>query len=615
MCVVVMSLFGGLILGMVLNVDSETVSTTGYKYTTDITGLFDSSDESYWTDYNPATNYYGYTNNSISEYSPSFSGISYTKSNIANNYPVLVEQGITSAGRSGNLDNSSSFPQVSPPEGAHINIYDTAAHVNANVFGSALVTGYKITTLYDWINTVWGINAYENIVINFTYPATSAPTTQARIVTDLTGGGGFLPDTLTINTENKTGYFISSGGYGSTVGLYESYIIYGDARQEETYIVSTSTSPGWDFITETYDTSLSLSYTSSVTTGAKYEYLNPTGGVSLASKIGTIPAGEETYSRAVWNNDTANTDYINGKVELLLSGDIGQGISFKVTDGRGAVSADYGVMRIDNGWRFIVNNNTYEIGDFKAISVLIDVVDFRFIVSPVIDFTNYTTYKTTADPILNVSIGSDWWTVGNIMFYQYQDDHGYKFPLTWSVINTWVLMDTHQSVLINPSINLAEYWPDMTAYRFYVQSVALYGQSVTINGINYPVTNNSIEINDREYTFSNFYLSYALDNRIYITFNNQSKTLDLGEIEDRTLSFTGVWYFNMGLYEGYQTTEEVYNWVPAFTGGADMLLLLGLAILGITCVALVKTGHKFKMWDYIVIGAGALILLLLLGAL
>lgn len=616
-CVVVMSLFGGLILGMVLNFDSETVSTTGYKYTTDITSLFNSSDEPYYTDYNPASNYTGYKNMLIDDRTPTPSGINYTRSNVANNYPVLVERGTTTAGVSGGIDNSSSFPLFTQPENFAAFIYDTNSKVNGStVLGAAQLYGFKMTTLYDWINSVWGFNNFKSIVISLTYPGVSAPVTQARIITSLTApGDGHMPDTLTVNVENKTGQFVDEYNNNITVGLYDSYIIYGAATQQEMY-VNQEALPDIEWLLGTYDTTLSLSFTSRVTTKPVYEYMNPAGGVSLNGT--TDPLGDPL--RVVWDNETNATDYINVEIEVIVTGSIDQAIYIRYYGGDTLrYYFDITVLKTSTGWQVNIitdnNNHVYNFGEFPALSIVTSAIDHTVAVYPVTKFTDFNTYERSNTPLVKRTAMEESY-IYDMQFKQLQSNDGYYDSATWSVVNTKILMDTRDSVLIDPSINLADYWPDMTAYRYFVQSVALYGESITINGVTYPVAaDNTIELNNRDFKLSNFYLSYALDNHVYISFNNQSKTIDLGEITDRTLSFEGAWFFNMGLYEGYQSTEEVFNWIPSFTGGADMLFLLGLAILGITCVALVKTGHKFKMWDYIAIGAGALILLLLLGAL
>ena len=74
-CIIVLSILLGIAGGLMLNVNETSVSSTKYDYVTDITGLFDTSQEPQYIDYEPATNYTGYTNTTAGA-DPS--GITYT---------------------------------------------------------------------------------------------------------------------------------------------------------------------------------------------------------------------------------------------------------------------------------------------------------------------------------------------------------------------------------------------------------------------------------------------------------------------------------------------------------------------------------------------------------
>ena len=109
-CVVVLALFGSVIAGLVLNVDKVETTTTAYDYVTDITGLFEFTDEPQYIEYAPASNYTGYTNTVNVNTNPT--GISFSQTSVANNYRMPLTYTIANTGPSGTLNNSSNYTQA-----------------------------------------------------------------------------------------------------------------------------------------------------------------------------------------------------------------------------------------------------------------------------------------------------------------------------------------------------------------------------------------------------------------------------------------------------------------------------------------------------------------------
>ncbi len=83
-CISVLAIVGMVLAGSVLSVSEYERTTTGYEYITDITGLFDTSQEPTYLDYNPARNWTGYYTDDPGQ----TDGISFDRSPNANSYPI-----------------------------------------------------------------------------------------------------------------------------------------------------------------------------------------------------------------------------------------------------------------------------------------------------------------------------------------------------------------------------------------------------------------------------------------------------------------------------------------------------------------------------------------------
>lgn len=615
--IAVIALLGGVLLGSLLNVSSHDVQTTKYDYVSDISGLFDVSDEPQYIDYNPATNYTGYTNTrALSPTNPSPSGIEFQESATANNYRIRTTNYEQTAGPSGTVNNSSTYPQVNVngDSGIQARGYITNASEIVGSADFAQLFDVKITSMYDWATAVFGnISQYSTINVNFTYPSITAPTTRAYIgsLSPYESPYGtynlILPSyytSITINATDQT--FTVTGGGSGTYSLYDRYMIYGDASQQELYRLDNG-----NYGLESHDTTLSLTFTSTTALKNEYTYMVPSSGV-YASSVGTV-----------WDNDTDTVDYDNQRIQILFGPRFNNGSWVLPSPGTGggvSVSVD---MQSIGTFRPIISYNSVDkwtiepdgslssrttIGDFRG--VMLDLVKtasgLNWAVYGITSFSDYFNVVISTVPSLSGSYS------GNIeldkLFFS-----SISSKLAWSVYNTVVFMDTYGAVLADPSIDLADYWPDMDSYRFAFQSFALYGDSITINGVTYPVSNESIVINDRAYKLDNFYLSFSEQGDTSITFNNVNRTIDLGPTVDKVVSFAGNWGFTTGLYEGSIDVKKAYDWNIKLLGdNLNTIILIALGLVAVLMLACKWLGMSFKMTDKVVLGGSALFLVLLL---
>ena len=168
--IAVIALLGGVLLGSLLNVSSHDQSTTKYEYVSDISGLFDVSNEPQYIDFNPVTNYTGYTNATTDINDPS--GVLFDHSTISNNYRMITKLGTTEAGPSDTVNIYSTYPTPTI-EGLNTYYADISGYFSAyNNYTYAYE--FKYTTLYDMLRTHFGpLSQYSKIELNINWDSSS----------------------------------------------------------------------------------------------------------------------------------------------------------------------------------------------------------------------------------------------------------------------------------------------------------------------------------------------------------------------------------------------------------------------------------------------------------
>lgn len=179
-CIVVIALLGTVASGFLLNVDKSQREVTTFDYVTDVTGLFDIQNAPEYVDYNPNTNYVGYTPSTAIDYSPTSK---------VNNYRYIVQEGTTynttyTVAYADSYQRNTEFLPAESGSSAFINwtgSYDFGSTVtNRGVeynsisageqvtIGDVMGSAPMITTLSKVINAV-GIGSYQSAVITISY--------------------------------------------------------------------------------------------------------------------------------------------------------------------------------------------------------------------------------------------------------------------------------------------------------------------------------------------------------------------------------------------------------------------------------------------------------------
>lgn len=342
-------------------------------------------------------------------------------------------------------------------------------------------------------------------------------------------------------------------------------------------------------------------YWSSVTTekiywqayGETYSYININEGVKINN------------SNAAYYTQWAN-GYQNGIVEVVFKCENGNTQSITTNAGN-VININYTTtltVQIDS-------NIAIDCGAWQYFVLVIDGQSGTVQVQPVYNFVNYSTFTEIGDII---NIGTI--TKSPITYLNFgSTTNRFKF----SVYNTFVDMGTKSLLMIDPTISISDYYPNEDNLKLNMYSFAAYGSKITINNVDYAVTNGTITISDngisKTYNLNDISITFE-DSKVYLTFNKDNKTYDLGSKTTDTISYTGAWFFTTGLYKGTQTVNKEY--VQSWT--TDNLLKINdqdcMIFIGLLVVFTLISARFFNPGtiDYIlIIAAGAITLFMFIG--
>lgn len=601
-CAVVLSILGTIILGTVLSID-ETVSTrSDYRSIADVTGLVETTSDPYFTDYTPSANWTGYyTEGSDSKY---ISGVDYTTTSQANNYPVYDG---TPVNTTGSID------------------------LNGLPEGSLIPSGYDELRIYrSYNNYTSGVGYTSNPSI--TSLATIVNAIKTRTTISITFDGGS-------STYNPTRAYITNQGNGVNTPFYPasgSKAIYGNSLWwgvgvlgNEYYITSSWTvdvntqiaTTIQNGTTRTYDANLvlvswggdvvqnggsgynvipsTLTYTK---TDANVQYMDITHGVRLNNYA--------TSDNTIWDNG-----YRNGSLSMILKGTSGSSLNMEmdISSWNGTAWADPVTNNISVDWdtsggvystTITVNGASKNIGSWNNVLLNINAELGTVEASPITSIMSYTNYTTGITiPVGTINKGS--WE--EISFIPVPG----KVAPEMEVTSTRVYMDTYGAVFRNANLDLSSYFPDYPNYAVKFGNFALIGDSITINGNVLPVIGDAVEYDGNLYPIKDSSIVFDNGN---VSLKTTEKDIDLGTTTTENIYFSGIWYVPLTFQEIYITSGTSYEWIPYGFGldyNASVLVFIGLIVAVMFIAPLLKVKPKVMDWVVVVfagiIGAGLLV--------
>ncbi len=291
---------------------------------------------------------------------------------------------------------------------------------------------------------------------------------------------------------------------------------------------------------------------------------------------------------------------------------------------------------------------THNPGIWQRYALIIDTqtskITFQGISSimrnPTSDF-NFLDYNSVTSTVI-----ADWAavTTDKAIYRIYHEDYGTGTDhVRFQANATSTFLDTYGFVMIDPTINIAEYFPSYENIRLNLYSFALYGDSITINNMRFVMDGSQITVRYDEIislgskhivasptgslsfttTLTNIYITWENiqssnpdERQCYLTFVDDKKTFEMGTFAkgDLTISGKGMWYFTTAVWSPYTAYEKSYSmdWNSPFNISPDGFILIFIAIAIITLVAM-NVIWQPTFLDYVVVVGGCVISYVMLG--
>ena len=300
--------------------------------------------------------------------------------------------------------------------------------------------------------------------------------------------------------------------------------------------------------------------TISYDTGTEIKYIRISDGVGFVPPT-EYPGSIDNSYTSTWNNGREN-----GAVSWVVKlGDTGTPI-FQVSPtikgyGNDIIIQAYRVGSGDTAVFYAdgVSHNTAVLGAWDTVLITFNAINRTLTASPVVSFSNFQNFTaspsvfTVTDSFPVYSSVSDTLTFEDCIFTVRNDlATDYRF----SVYETTVNMGFNNKIFINPTLNPRSLFlpADYPILRITLDSVALMGQAITLNGVSYPVTNGTIIIDNNKLGVSGLNITYSDDGHIY------ANDMDLGVGTDNNISLTGQWYFQARASYGVLEEVDVVDW-------------------------------------------------------
>lgn len=628
LCVTVLAVMGMVLSGFALAVQSHDETGTAWTYKTDITGLFDASQEPEYLDYSPAGNWTGFDSMGTAG---SGANVIYTASTQASKYSIPGER--TEAGTStvaiGDLELTTTplqTPSFSKNEALFIQVDDSPAWAGtgskdtyASIFSNAHQSP-TVSLLSDVIGAITLTSGVDYLEITLEaatgeIPAIVAPLTAWSQSTESTVSGGWFyyawldlsewstGRTVTIDmTQGIATVYDADGQYvtsGPTSAMTVAYNLTGYNAYD-----GTSVSDDLEVVQYTTDPTV---------------YVNSSAGLELnATSVWQSPNGSGTYRYGsleilftTAGSDRSTTGSNTLTIPLLdaYGNSTGETLTVTVKSDQGVISASASC-----GSR----SDSVLMGSWRTVILSIDAMGGEISVIPVSQFSgdfngSIKRLDSTAQTldVINTagrSFEKITWSATDSMLF--------------GILSSTVYLDTYGYVLVDPYIDTQEVFPDLVDVRLNFYSFALYGDSITVNGQTFAVDRSTGKINipveedgettDDWRTLTNIYLSFA-GGHTSLTFADDGTTRDLGVTTTTSVSMSGTWYFTTGLWEGSTVTQKVYEWnFESFLwdGNAAVVIFLGILAVG-SAVAMRTKGYAWL--DYLVVITAGFMAFLLMG--
>lgn len=588
--------------GIFMNTTTTYTTATEYEPVTDITGLWATTQEPEYLDYDPIQNWTGY--HLAGE--TAVSGIDYSTLQQGSNIYAINSE--TWSGTQ-SMDARTVWNHPFPMSGVNWQAvvatqpYDDATDRATDQYGEyATITGWwgpggeHATSCVQPLSRIMTGMSYgdsTHIVIDATaggvlfslWSQWSYSSTYLMVVEDPPIRENFYwidlgamsavatldinPTTNAVIAYDRDGTLLWTGTTSSVVAFVSAGYI-DDGIPE--YYYSDSNPDRQDYYTIIYSYTLGMSTT----------YMDISQGVATA----TMGVG------VTWENG-----HRNSRIDLVIhASETGVGRLTVLTGFQGSGYAAQFNLTMDTrvGIRDItITNpltNSVSITGYTHALIRFDAAANLVTVVPIIDWASFTDYRPL-DLSLGKTLALSYVDTGlPISFMAFTTPTSSAYSIRFGITSTTVFMNTYDTVIKDATLDYYNYFQYDKA-RIMFRSFALYGDSWTVASHTYPVTDGYIEIGGENHRLANVGLEYDMTNRTVAFVTDKGKTIPLGG--SGPLTVNGTWAFTTDIYEGVQVEKrdvsvDLFGW--AFGDETTAIAFyLGMLVLGTVLATRIQT--------------------------
>lgn len=325
---------------------------------------------------------------------------------------------------------------------------------------------------------------------------------------------------------------------------------------------------------------------------------NPLAGYSL---ILDITDTASTYHIAyVKANDNGSMSATSWKTQITIDGDH-------------IIQFGFSEVGDINNWRIVGNSTAYD-----GLKLDFDAVNHTMTITGILSFDSNA-------PRLNYTLAPN-----NTVIESYNPPLAeYAFSIrnetvqvNAAIVQTVIYTDPSGVLWNNFNLNLLTYFPtiinnDNEGVRVQLGGFVTYGDSITINGRTFAVTDGKITVpltdgvtvRMREMPLSGMAIDYTKDGKVNLIFtDNLNKVAELGDRVNYTIAGAGAWYFSSDINEIVQSHKQVWNWSTDWSLDANStcLVYIGLLILGLVIGMYLGRGN-LEIYDWVILALAGFI--------
>lgn len=623
--IVILSLMASAGLGVITNIETETVTKNVDEYVADITGAFESDREQSYADYNPSSNYNGYTNNTVSN---TFA-VDFNESVYTNNYPISYS-GIS--GDSSTYTSILSFNDITTTSsqtdfcGPGYTRYDreywdrdpdNAQNVRWREYSSVEGPRYtgdsiKQVNLYSIFTkciedgtTVLG-TAPSTIEITIPYTVRQMSTTFNWTYHPISGFASIyyldnnivlLPSSTELGTYLPSPYswdYLNQMGPLATYSMVLKYVPLGNTQHLFTaYIGDTPVYTGSsDNYTMFYAPEFSVKKTNSV------EVLGGQEGISPHYEVTTTPIDygiDTTLPLSVHYSADTLTKHIDTRYGIGIRN--GESVTWSNGQQNGVTTLTYSVWNgatntfedtgsyydtatlryynTDETDTFTISRSAgkmyvslnaaspVEIGTWNQAQIVLNNLNGTLTVYPISSWDNFNDYSLFGTSIV----------VGNLKQYNLSSiDWTANNSFRLQVTNTQIFFNNYGVVMIDPHITVSDLWPNYDQFMLDMSKVATVGTTITIGNVTYPIVSNMLYTTITEggetrpistgIDVTDMQLHYTkADEGWNVNITSGKNELSLN-VPTTYIGMVGTWYFSMGFYQTVSKEVQERTWDP-----------------------------------------------------